>query len=164
MLLISGEDTVLFMFFLTEVDFFFQMQKWIWNKIRDRLNSSVDLTLIEKSSNTEKKKEKKPTLLMDCSVRSVIPRDVRIKIVRNPTKRASSCPCTCSAPLALGAGSVCNMFPSCMPDLCGPRRILPRCKRNVVMCSQPSVNMPSDLVSWLIFSHLHKEKKRVPLV
>lgn len=43
MLWISGEDSLLFMFFLTEVDFF-QKQKWIWNKIRDRLNSSVNLT------------------------------------------------------------------------------------------------------------------------
>lgn len=43
MLCISGEDSTLFMFFLTEVDFF-QMQKWIWNKIRGTLESSVDLT------------------------------------------------------------------------------------------------------------------------
>lgn len=54
-LLISWEDGLLLMLFLTEVDFF-QTHKWIWNKIRDRRNSSVDLahSLIEKSSNTEK--------------------------------------------------------------------------------------------------------------
>lgn len=62
MLLISGEGRVLFMFFLTEVDFF-QMQKWIWNKITDRLNSSVDLTDTDREI-IQYGKEK--ALLMNC--------------------------------------------------------------------------------------------------